>query len=351
MQENVDLDLSIIHHSETYIGSIVAGTDCDSSEEEEGDELVSSDYYSEELEMFRNERTKEVNKKLDMYKELEKGMTVKDIPEARRIIGFYAVANSKGLKVKKSDTKRLSYKCDTGCPFRCFISKDGQSQTFNIKTLNQNHDCDPVYQNHRGDSKTLAHYFKRKIQNNPKYKIKDMRGDLEGEFKLNVSKSKMKRVKRIVLEKLEGSYLDDYNRLEAYAQELRESNVCSDVVVNISKEALAEGLDGTFLKGKCKGQLLMVVGQDSGNHFYPITWAVVDKETNRTWSWFMEMMKILLDLKNGEGVTFISDMQKGLLDAIFVVVPKANHRFCARHIEANWAKKHKRGGEMRKMLW
>ncbi|XP_070055676.1 chaperone protein dnaK-like [Nicotiana tomentosiformis] len=261
----------------------VAGTDCDSSEEEEGDELVSSDYYSEELEMFRNERTKEVNEKLDM----------------------------------------------------CFISKDEQSQTIKIKTLNQNHDCDPVYQNRRGDSKTLVHYFKRKIQNNPMYKIKDMRGDLEGEFKLNVSKSKMKRVKRIVLEKLEGSYLDDDNRLEAYTQELRESNVCSDVVVNISKEALTDGLDGTFLKGKCKGQLLVVVGQDSGNHFYPITWAVVDKETNRTWSWFVEMLKILLDLKDGEEVTFISNMQKGLLDVISVVVPKANHRFCVRHVEAN----------------
>jgi len=43
------------------------------------------------------------------------------------------------------------------------------------------------------------------------------------------------------LEKLEGSYLDDYNRFEAYAQELRESNLDSDVVINISEEALAKG--------------------------------------------------------------------------------------------------------------
>lgn len=43
------------------------------------------------------------------------------------------------------------------------------------------------------------------------------------------------------------------------------------------------GLDGTFLKGKAKGQLLVVVGQDSMNHFYHIAWTVVDKETKRTW--------------------------------------------------------------------
>ncbi|XP_070010837.1 uncharacterized protein [Nicotiana sylvestris] len=42
------------------------------------------------------------------------------------------------------------------------------------------------------------------------------------------------------------------------------------------------GLDGTFLKGKAKGQLLVVVGQDSANHFYLLAWAIVDKETKLT---------------------------------------------------------------------
>lgn len=41
------------------------------------------------------------------------------------------------------------------------------------------------------------------------------------------------------------------------------------------------GLDGTFLKGKCKGILLIVMAQDSAKHFY-LAWAMVDKETNRT---------------------------------------------------------------------
>uniref|UniRef100_A0A3Q7FI53 Uncharacterized protein n=1 Tax=Solanum lycopersicum TaxID=4081 RepID=A0A3Q7FI53_SOLLC len=34
----------------------------------------------------------------------------------------------------------------------------------------------------------------------------------------------MKRVKRLVLEKLEGSYIDEFNKLEGYAQELRDNN-------------------------------------------------------------------------------------------------------------------------------
>nr|XP_033510632.1 uncharacterized protein LOC117275465 [Nicotiana tomentosiformis] len=97
-------------------------------------------------------------------------------------------------------------------------------------------------------------------------------------------------------------------------------------------------LDGIFLKGKCKGILLVAKAQDSVKHFYPLAWAVVDKETNRTWKWFMELLRNSLDLEDGEEVTFISNMQKELLEAVSNVLPKANHRWYARHIEANWSK-------------
>lgn len=98
------------------------------------------------------------------------------------------------------------------------------------------------------------------------------------------------------------------------------------------------GLDETFLKGKCKGMLLVAIEQGSMNHFYLLAWTVVDKETGRTWSWFLELLKRSLELKNGAGVTFISDMQKGLLESVSVVLPEAHRGYCMRHIEANWYK-------------
>ncbi|KAH0732761.1 hypothetical protein KY289_003949 [Solanum tuberosum] len=159
----------------------------------------------------------------------------------------------------------------------------------------------------------------------------------------------MKMVKRLVLEKLEGSYIDEFNKFEGYAQELRDSN---PALKNGWKGGLRPfiGLDGTFLKGKYKGILLVAMGQDSVKHFYPLAWAVVDRETSRTWKWFVELLRNSLDLADGEGVTFMSDMHKGLLDAVSQVFPKAHHRWCARHIEANWSKAWK-GVQMRKLLW
>ncbi|XP_019246323.1 PREDICTED: uncharacterized protein LOC109225975 [Nicotiana attenuata] len=266
-------------------------------------------------------------------------MSFGNLAEAKRIVGYYAIANGKGLKVKKSDTGRVRYICAVGCPFELLISQDNRDQGFKIKTLKTKHTCEPAYKNPRATPQALAHYFKNKVQNNPKYKRNW--------------------------------------RLEAYAQELRDSNPGSDVVINISKDALAEGkrrflrmyiffqalkigwkaglrpligLDGTFLKGKCKGILLVAMAQDSVKHFYPLAWVVVDKETGRTWKWFMELLRNSLELEDGEKVTFMSDMQKGLLEVVSTVLPKANHRWCARHIEANWSKNW-RGIEMKKLMW
>ncbi|XP_047263981.1 uncharacterized protein LOC107863749 isoform X1 [Capsicum annuum] len=43
-------------------------------------------------------------------------------------------------------------------------------------------------------------------------------------------------------------------------------------------------------------------------------------------------------------------MQKGLIDVVGQLFPKAHHRWCVGHKEANWAKTW-RGGELKKLMW
>ncbi|OIT19532.1 hypothetical protein A4A49_63492, partial [Nicotiana attenuata] len=101
------------------------------------------------------------------------------------------------------------------------------------------------------------------------------------------------------------------NRHEAYANELRVSNLGSDVVIYLLKDVVAQGkkkflrmytcfqalkmgfreglrpfmgLDGIFLKGKGKGHLLLVVTLDANDLAYSIAWTIVDKETKSTWT-------------------------------------------------------------------
>ncbi|XP_016462495.1 uncharacterized protein LOC107785659 [Nicotiana tabacum] len=71
---------------------------------------------------------------------------------------------------------------------------------------------------------------------------------------------------------------------------------------------------------------------------YPIALAVIDQETKHSWSWFLSHLIQDLELGVGDGLTIMSDMQKGLVLAIQELLPNAERRMCARHIWANWQK-------------
>jgi hypothetical protein len=46
------------------------------------------------------------------------------------------------------------------------------------------------------------------------------------------------------------------------------------------------GLDGCFLKGSHKGQLLAAISRDANNQMYPLAFAVVEAEMKESWTWF-----------------------------------------------------------------
>jgi len=69
-------------------------------------------------------------------------------------------------------------------------------------------------------------------------------------------------------------------------------------------------LDGCFLKGQCKGELLTAIGRDANNHVYPIAWAVVDVENKANWQWFLELLVDDIGIGDGGGLTIISDQHK-----------------------------------------
>nr|XP_016507814.1 PREDICTED: uncharacterized protein LOC107825456 [Nicotiana tabacum] len=322
----------------------------DSSSNSEGCDSEGYDY--EELHLLKTQKKRDITENLNDYKEIYKAMAFKDIPEARKFMKLYVLANKKVLKLRKSDKRRVRYRCIVGCHFLCLISKDGNAGV-TVKTLESEHNCGTTYDNSTVDFNTIAHYFKGKLQDNPKYKVREMVLDLKRIFEFNVSHGKCNIAKKMILETLDRSFADKYNKLNVYVIELNgkcnKLNVYpgSDVVINISKNALENGktkflrmyvcfkvmkmefklglrpfigVDGTFLKGKVKGQLLVVVGQDVQNHVYPLAGAVVDKETKHSWNWFLQLLQGSLDLKGRERITFMSDMQKYLLLIFFLFV-------------------------------
>ena len=79
------------------------------------------------------------------------------------------------------------------------------------------------------------------------------------------------------------------------------------------------GLDGCFLKGVCRGQLLAAIGRDANNHIYPLAWAEVVVESKETWKWFVDLLLDDIGMENGQGLTLISDQHKVMiLSSLFI---------------------------------
>ena len=96
--------------------------------------------------------------------------------------------------------------------------------------------------------------------------------------------------------------------------------------------------------------MLSAIGRDANHQMYPIAWALVDKETNETWDWFVSLLCSDLKVGDGSNYVIISDQQKGLTNAVNDYLSAVEYRMCARHIYANWRKKH-RDHEWQKKLW
>ncbi|XP_021716017.1 uncharacterized protein LOC110683922 [Chenopodium quinoa] len=111
------------------------------------------------------------------------------------------------------------------------------------------------------------------------------------------------------------------------------------------------GVDGCHLKGAYPGQILVAVAKDGNNHIFPLAWATVEIENKDTWSWFLEsLVDSIRGQDEGEGLTFMSDRQKGLLEAFENVVPKAETRYCVRHIWSNF-KQQFQGSLFKELFW
>jgi hypothetical protein len=185
-------------------------------------------------------------------------------------------------------------------------------------------------------AKVIAKRFKHFILANPTWKIESMKSIILKEFFANVSISKCKAAKKIVMDKLLEGMQGEYTKFYDYQLELLRSNtgntiaVCMDpknmehsvfqrfyVCFNALKMGFKAGcrrvigLDGYFFKGACQGELLCAIARDANNLMYPVAWEVVEQETTKNWEWFLGLLIKDLNIDdNGSGWVFISDQQK-----------------------------------------
>ncbi|KAK8673643.1 hypothetical protein V6N13_111964 [Hibiscus sabdariffa] len=170
-------------------------------------------------------------------------------------------------------------------------------------------------------------------------KIVEMQKLGREELKVELQKHTCIKARKWALEKIRGSVVLEFNRLFDYVFALRsvDPNGTFELMVERPTEvekpkfrrlyvcfgALKEGfkkfcrpiisLDGCYLKGSFKGEILSVVGRDGNNQIFPIAWALVEMENRDTWTWFLQNIQKDMNLGDGSNFTLISDTQKAYL--------------------------------------
>ena len=268
--------------------------------------------------------------------EFDPGMIFTSREQLKEAIKNYAVARQRRVFIKKNDFKRMQAKCREGCKWQLYASRMSNDEAFQIKTYKRQHNCIIVSKQRMVKSDWLAKEFDSSIRSNPRWKLKEFAEAINQKYKVQCSINQCWWAKKLAMSELDSVLQEHYGRLWDYGAEVLRTNPGSSVIFKgeVNEEssnptfqrmyicfaALKRGfisgcrniigMDGCFLKGYVKGELLTAIGRDGNNQMFPIAWAVVEVECTESWTWFITLLKNDLDLCDGYNYTLITDQQK-----------------------------------------
>jgi hypothetical protein len=74
-------------------------------------------------------------------------------------------------------------------------------------------------------------------------------------------------------------------------------------------------IDVTFLMGKCEGTMFIAIGIDADRQLVSLAFAIVEKENNSTWGWFLCLVRRVV-VGTGCEIFVIFDRYAGTLNVI-----------------------------------
>ncbi|KAA0060059.1 MuDRA-like transposase [Cucumis melo var. makuwa] len=166
------------------------------------------------------------------------------------------------------------------------------------------------------------------------YKPCDIIEDMRQDYGINMSYEKAWRARENAYERVRGSPEESYNLLRRYGEALKLTN---PGFLNCIRSIIV--MDGTFLKNKYRGQLIVSVCLDSNNQIYPLAFGAVDRETDNSIQWFLEKLKGAIGEVPNLG--FMTDRKTCFSKGISSVFSSAFHGLCVQHLIQNLHDKYK----------
>ncbi|GKV06937.1 hypothetical protein SLEP1_g18754 [Rubroshorea leprosula] len=306
--------------------------------------------------------------------EIELGMIFLNKKQFKKAVGQLSIRGGREITWKKNDKLRMRAVCkNEKCDWKILLAMDTPTNSWMVKTFYNSHTCSRIVTNKVCTSSVAAdHLVKTRGVSSLRMNRGDVFEAIRDDLGVELTPVQRKKTKDKLKKKFESVSNAEYNRLFDYANELRSKDPEASVVLQCCRQSVDTtptflrmyvcfsalkkgflagcrrviGVDGAFLKGAYKGELLTAVGRDANNQMYPIAWAVVEVEKKETWEWFFEELRKDLLMGDGSRFCIMSDQQK----AVEELFPCAEHRFCARHKYSNFRKQDK-GKELQKAFW
>ncbi|XP_027155244.1 uncharacterized protein LOC113755439 [Coffea eugenioides] len=299
--------------------------------------------------------------------QLKLQMLFSSIKECKLAVTNYSIRQGRPCKFVKHDRLRVRAKCRSeGCHWEIYARKLADEGSVQIKTIEDTHTCGFTYDNPLVNSGWVGRKYAEEFRTNPKVNMKHFRKTVIRENKCSFSKKQTYRARNRAFKIIHDSESDQYGKLGAYMNEIQKSNPGSSIILKTVDESTStttqqqrfqrlyvcfNGVKQGFLNGLVGEILLIAVGFDANNSIYPVAYAIAEGENKESWAWFFKLLKEDLKIERDYELTIMSDKQKGLIQVCDLVFPNAAHRFCVKHMHANFSSAGFKGEALRKALW
>ncbi|XP_022135945.1 protein FAR-RED ELONGATED HYPOCOTYL 3-like [Momordica charantia] len=215
-------------------------------------------------------------------------------------------------------------------------------------------ECEVIKHDHRqARSRMVGQIIKANLEDpSRRYRPKDIVSDMRRDYGVNIRYEKVWRAREVALDLLMGSSKKSYTLLHKYGEALKHVN--PGTVFNLKLEddkyfqyafmtlgCFIRGfrscihsvlvIDDAHLKGKYRGVILIASSVDGNNQIYPVAFGIVDRETDNSWTWFLEQMK--MSIGEVDGLVFVSDRHQTINNVVATVFPNVEHVTCMHHVK------------------
>lgn len=282
-----------------------------------------------------------------------------DFKSLKEALQAYAIKSYFNYKVVRADSSRYQVCCigsvSYNCPFKLRAIFSKRSMSVIVKDLILDHSCPPHI---HGESVAQIGWIKSHIRDSvesdqavkPKALIQKVKEASSSTVPYGIAWNAREKAR----EEIHGNEAEAYSKLPSLRQQLLAASPQTNIVLEkdgslfrrifIYNEATKGAfehcrklvaMDGTFLKSRYLGTLLLAVALDANNELLLLAYAVVDAENIDNWKWFLQNLACADDHFNTSGCVILSDREKGLIEAVGTIPSLTYRSYCCQ--KSVWA--------------